>query len=90
MSITWRWAQGNKTTFKQLTGGIKMFNKKLKLRVKDLEESIESLGDEKLKLKEEVADLKLKKKIEDEDIKHMVKIEREKLAIEQQKKELEL
>lgn len=40
-------------------------------------------------LKDKVADLKHEKKLSDEDIKHMVRIEKERIEVENEKKQLE-
>ncbi len=68
-----------------------MFKGKLKLveRIDKLETTNEFLEKQRRELKEEVEDLKLKKKIEDEDIRHMIKMKEEKLALEQQKKDVD-
>ncbi len=59
-------------------------------KVSGLESRIDTLKDERDKLKEDVADLKLKKKIEDEDIKHMIKMREEAQELELKGKTLDL
>jgi hypothetical protein len=55
--------------------------------VKELVKQVESLLDERRKLKDELEDLKLKKRLEQEEIKHMVRLneERMKQEVEQEK-----
>ena len=58
--------------------------------IKELQGKITVLVKERSGLKEEVEDLKLKKKTSEEDIKHMVRMKEERLAIDHEKKVVEL
>lgn len=58
-------------------------------RERELEVEVSDLYKERGRLKKEVEDLKIARKIADEDIKHMVRIKEEKMAVEQERKELE-
>lgn len=62
---------------------------KLFKRIADLQTQVDSLTDERTKLKTEVEDLKIQRKCEDENIRHMVKIKEEKMEVEFQKKEVQ-
>ena len=50
----------------------------------------DKLREQVRELKDDIASLKSKKKIEEEDIKHMVRLKEERMAVENQKKELEM
>ena len=58
--------------------------------VRELEEKIDSLKEDKSKLTEELEKLKLRKKIEEEDIRHMVQINNERKEIQLEKEKLKL
>jgi hypothetical protein len=58
--------------------------------IEKLQKKVTALEEERRVLKEEVENLKLKKKIEEEDIKHMVRIKEERLAIDHERKIIEL
>lgn len=60
-----------------------MFNKKLKAEKLALEEKISEL-------KTTVRELESNKKIEEEDLKHMIRLKEERLAVQFQRKELEI
>lgn len=74
----------------KLARDIDKIKKELSKEKVSLTDTIDSLSNDKRRLKEEVADLELKKKIENEDLKHMIKIKEEKAEIVMEKKQLEM
>jgi len=59
-------------------------------QIEDLELSVKCLKLDRDKSKEDLANLKLKKKIEEEDIKHMIALKEERLALEHEKKGVQM
>jgi len=65
-------------------------SKEDKTKILSLQNQIEMLKKEKIKVKDELDELQLQKKIDKRDIEHMVKIKEEKNEIEFEKKTVEL
>lgn len=64
--------------------------KALETRIQELQKDVDKYFKERLDIKTELEDLKLKRKTEEEDIKHMVRMKEERVAVELEKKTIQL
>jgi phosphoglycolate phosphatase-like HAD superfamily hydrolase len=64
--------------------------KALEDRIEKLQADCDKFFKERLEVKTELEDLKLKRKTEEEDIKHMVRMKEERMAVDLEKKTIEL
>jgi predicted DsbA family dithiol-disulfide isomerase len=64
--------------------------KALEDRIEKLQAECDKFFKERLEVKTELEDLKLKRKTEEEDIKHMVRMKEERMAVDLEKKTMEL
>jgi hypothetical protein len=64
--------------------------KALETRIQELQKDVDKYFKERLEVKTELEDLKLKRKTEEEDIKHMVRMKEERMAVDLEKKTIEI